>query len=129
MVVKYQIEDDDTLRDGSVIEKVKDIWMTETTNYKNRFTLIEAETSFGQTVLCSTGPYDLNLGRNKLDDDDSIFEILDYEPDMTSFTKVVVDAGAAVAIDDEGEIWILAGMQNDFYNLNLQPVNKKNPRG
>ena len=45
--------------------------------------------------------------------------MLDYEPDMTSFTKVVVEAGAAVGIDDEGEIWILAGMQNDSYNLNL----------
>ena len=109
MVVKYHIENDDTLRDGSVIEKVKDVWMTETANYKNRFTLIEAETSAGQTVLCSRGPYDSNLGRNILNKDDN-FEILDYEPDMTLFTKVVVDAGAAVAIDDEGEIWILAGM-------------------
>ena len=38
---------------------------------------------------------------------------------MTSFANLIVDAGAAVAIDDEGEIWILAGNQNDKYNLNL----------
>ena len=46
MVVKYEINDYQ-LRDGSLITKVKDIWMTETVNYKNRFNLIEVETSFG----------------------------------------------------------------------------------
>ena len=37
------------------------------------------------------------------------FHLLDYEPDMTSFSKIVVESGAAAGIDDEGEIWILAG--------------------
>ena len=55
--------------------------------------------------------------------------MLDYEPDMTSFTKVIVESGAAVAIDDDGEIWILAGAQNDTFNLNLPAMNKKEPRG
>ena len=43
---------------------------------------------------------------------------------MTSFSKVVIDAGAAVGLDDEGEIWILAGLQHQNYNLNLPSIKK-----
>ena len=48
---------------------------------------------------------------------------------MTSFSKIVVESGAAAGIDDEGEIWILAGQQNSNFNLNLPPTSKHDPTG
>ena len=71
--------------------------------------MIEAETTFGETVICSRGPCENNLGRVFTKDKKDGFHLLDYEPDMTSFSKIVVESGAAAGIDDEGEIWILAG--------------------
>ena len=35
--------------------------------------------------------------------------MLDYEPEFTNFLDISVDAHAAVAVDQDGEIWILAG--------------------
>ena len=72
--------------------------------------MIEAETSYEQTVWCSRGPCSDNLGRVlRNPEDKDFFDILDYDPDMNVLTKVVVESGAAVGIDDDGEIWILAG--------------------
>ena len=36
----------------------------------------------------------------KTDQEKNEFHILDYDIDMTSFSKVVIDAGAAVGLDD-----------------------------
>jgi hypothetical protein len=52
------------------------------------------------------------------------FHILDYEPEMTEFVQISVDAHAAVAIDEDGELWILAGQQTYSFNLNLQSKDK-----
>ncbi len=52
----------------------------------------------------------------------SDFHILDYEPDMTRFVDIAVGRRAIVGIDEEGEIWILCGRQNEYGNLNLPKV-------
>ena len=102
------------LRDGSTIKKVNKIWMgkksTQSLNPDDRFTLMEAVTSFDQVVICSSGVCKDNIGRactetEKMND----FHILDYEPDMVTFVDVSVAFHAAAAIDEDGEIWILAG--------------------
>jgi hypothetical protein len=61
-------------------------------------------------VLCSSGVCEDNIGRvcNKDYKKDAI-QMLDYEPEFTSFVDISVDAHAAVAIDQDGEIWLLAG--------------------
>ena len=41
----------------------------------------------------------------KMDD----FHILDYEPDMTEFVYIAEGWECIVAIDSDGEIWILCG--------------------
>ena len=89
--------------------------------------MIEAETTFGETVICSRGPCENNLGRVSTKDNKDGFHLLDYEPDMTTFVDVSVAAHAAVAIDEEGEIWILAGKQYYGFNLNLPPLNRERP--
>ena len=41
---------------------------------------------------------------------------------MTNFIDVTVGQSSIVAIDEDGEIWILCGRQNEFSNLNLPPA-------
>ena len=119
-----------TLRDGSTIKEVRKVWMTENfeaARPKNRFALIEALTSYNQVVICSSGVCDDNLGRAVTENEKKgDFHLLDYEPEMTEFVQISVDAHAAVGIDDDGELWILAGQQTYFSNLNLQSKDKQN---
>ena len=50
---------------------------------------------------------------------------MNYVHDMTEFVDISVKAGAAVAIDDCGEIWILCGEQSRLYhNLGLIKPNQ-----
>ena len=40
---------------------------------------------------------------------------------MTVFTDISVNNYAATAIDEEGEVWVLAGRQRSWCNLGLPP--------
>ena len=39
------------------------------------------------------------------------FDILDYDPEMTTFKKLIIGNGAVLATDEYDEIWVLAGQQ------------------
>ena len=54
----------------------------------------------------------------------SDFHILSYEPELTTFVQVVSGISCVLAIDEDGEIWILCGRQNTKKNLNL-PTTKE----
>ena len=43
---------------------------------------------------------------------------------MTNFVYVSASPSGFVAIDSDGEIWILCGRQNEMGNFNLPKVNK-----
>ena len=103
--------------------------------------MIRATTTFDEEVVCSAyqsgenrlKSRNIGIGREftsektikeKKDEENKQqrledFHILSYEPSMTKFVKIEVGIKAILGIDEEGEIWILAGQQNEYANLNL----------
>ena len=106
----------DKLSDGSHIVKVHRVWSTG--DSRARLNMIEATTSYGTKVLATAGDGRV-IGRSYSDSEPrDEFHLLDYDCDMTTFSDVCVESGAAVAIDECGEVWILAGETREHY-LNL----------
>ena len=81
------------LRDKSSLKKVLNVWQTYGPYHdETRINLIEAITSNGQTVFCSSTRSEdkemkKRLGRGVSEEEKAIdFHILDYEPDLTRFS-------------------------------------------
>ena len=98
------------LRDQSTLKKVINVWQTYGMwNDSDRISLIEAETSYGQTVFCSSSraknnsDMKLRLGRAVTEEQKAEdFHILDYEPDMTTFKQVSCSEFSITAVDQNG---------------------------
>ena len=66
------------------------------------------------------------LGRGVSEEEKAIdFHILDYEPDLTRFEQVSCSDRAITAVDQDGAVWILCGVQYEYGELNL-PQQKNN---
>lgn len=95
------------LRDGSHIVEVHKMWCTGWNGQQTN--IIEATTSYGQKILASIGNREM-IGRKVSEaEPNDEFHIMDYDIDFTTFIDVHVQSNAAVAIDDCGEVWVLAG--------------------